>query len=580
MTRKIIPVSHSLLTSLDLEAFVSQANSLNQRNQERFTTPFPKPSSRWISHYQFQPRPITFTDKGAVEGGLSWLVGATLDFRFARDLCAGVYGARGGHCYDPASLLFLEVAAKVDGYPDYASFCDDLEQADKGRRYRDLAGLDEAIPGQDSFSNFRKRVGHSVVDQTTAIMVQLFIDFGLIKGEIVSTDGQLEPTHSRFKGCAYACQGCQGLPIDEARRHDLAQQLQSGSMHLEMLCPFPEVVDKVRQATAKTGTPKEPKVALLEVEPLPPDQASSKSHQKLAELLGVPQDQLPPVRLKWCHLSLSPSGELRARCPKVPSDLEAGVGYHVDNKNPGQKERVFGYLHLKTTDLHPDFTLELPLGNSTYAAGTDEGTEFIGHRSALAMPVLPGQVQLGDSADDRIANYHWVHDQGGIALFAYNRRNEHLDPESLLHRGYDQHGTPYAPCGRLCRSNGYDYQAQSRQYVCGLPCPPEEQQHCPHRYGVLGYCHRMTFHDHPRLIGPIQRGSQQWQKLYAMRSASERTNGYDQEVIAKGSAVKMRGLAAFSFAGSIRTLGQLLRRACNFVLDATYTLGRLHPLRT
>ncbi len=580
MSRKIIPVSHPQLTSLDLEAFVSQAKALNQRNQDIFTTPFPKDSSRWISHYQFQPRPLTFTDKGAVEGSLSWLVGATLDFSFARDLCAGAYGTRGGHCYDPASLLFLEMAAKVDRYPDYASFCEDLEQADKGRCYRDLAGLDEAIPGQDSFSNFRKRVGYSVVEQTTAVMVQLFIDFGLIKGEIVSTDGQLEPTHSRFKGCAYACQDCQGLPIDEASRQDLTQQLQSGSMRLEMMCPFPEVVDKVRKATAKTGTPKDPKVALLEVEALPPEQASSKSHPKLAELLGVLQDQLPPVRLKWTHLSLSPTGELRASCPKVPSDLEAGVGYHVDNKNPGQKERVFGYLHLKTTDLHPDFTLELPLGNSTYAAGTDEGTEFIGHRGALAMPVLPGQVQLADSADDRIANYHWVRERGGIAVFDYNRRNEHLDPESLLNRGYDQHGTPYAPCGRLCHSNGYDYQAQSRQYVCGLPCPPEEQQHCPHRYGVLGYCHRMTFRDHPRLIGPIQRGSQRWHNLYAMRSASERTNSYDQEVVAKGSAVKMRGLAALSFAGAIRTLGQLLRRACNFVLDATYTLGRLHPLRT
>jgi hypothetical protein len=351
-------------------------------------------------------------------------------------------------------------------------------------------------------------VGHAVVKQTTAVMVQLFIEFGRIKGEIVSTDGQLEPTHARFKGCAYACQGCQDLSIDEASRHDLAQQLQSGSLRLELMCPFPEVVDKVRQATAKTGTPKDPKVALLEVEVLPPDQASSKSHPQLADLLGVPKDQLPPVRLKWCHLSLSPSGELRASCPKVPSDLEAGVGYHVDNHNPGQKERVFGYLHLNTTDLHPDFALELPLGNSTYAAGTDEGSEFIGHRSALALPVLPGQVQLGDSANDQIDNYHWVQDQGGIALFAYNRRNEHLDPESLLHRGYDQYGTPYAPCGRLCRSNGYDYQAESRQDICGLQCPPEEQQHCPHRHGVLGYGYRMRFRDHPRLIGPIQRGSQ------------------------------------------------------------------------
>jgi hypothetical protein len=190
-----------------------------------------------------------------------------------------------------------------------------------------------------------------------AIMVQLFTDFGLITGKILSTDGQLEPTYSRFKGCAYACQGCQELPIDEACRHELVQQLQSGSRRLEMLCPFPEVVDKVRQATAKTGTPKDPKVALLEIEPLSPDQTSSKSHQKLAKLLGVPSEQLPRVRLKWSHLRLGPSGELRASCPKVPSDLEAGVGYHVDTQNPGQKERVFGYLHLKTTDLHPDFAL-------------------------------------------------------------------------------------------------------------------------------------------------------------------------------------------------------------------------------
>jgi len=196
------------------------------------------------------------------------------------------------------------------------------------------------------------------------------------------------------------------------------------------------------------------------------------------------------------------------------------------------------------------------------------------------MPVVPRQGQLGDSANDVTAIYEWLHERGAIAVVDYNRRNEHLDATSLLTRGYDQNGTPYAPCGRLCRSNGYAYQAQSRQYVCGLPCPAEERQPCPHRHGGLGYCHRMSFRDHPRLIGPIRRGSQQWQALYAMRSASERTNGYDQEVIAKGSALKMRGLAAFSFAGSIRTLGQLLRRACNFVLDATYTLGRLHPLRT
>ena len=41
MNRKIILVSHSHLTSLDLEAFVRQAQALKQQNRKCFTTPFP-----------------------------------------------------------------------------------------------------------------------------------------------------------------------------------------------------------------------------------------------------------------------------------------------------------------------------------------------------------------------------------------------------------------------------------------------------------------------------------------------------------------------------------------------------------
>jgi len=170
-------------------------------------------------------------------------------------------------------------------------------------------------------------------------------------------------------------------------------------------------------------------------------------------------------------------------------------------------------VHLTTTDLNQELALALPIGTSTDPANANEGTGFIAHRSTLALPVWPGQVQLGDAANDITANYEWLHVRGAIAVFAYNRRNEHVDETSLLHRGYDQNGTPYVPCGRLCHSNGYDYQAQSRQYVCGLQCPPEERQRCPYRFGVLGYCHRMRFKDYPRLIGPIQRGSKAWYDL-------------------------------------------------------------------
>ena len=580
MSRHMLSLSHAQLTSLNLETFVTQADALNQHHRETFTTRFPKVPSRWLSHYAFTRRPIVLTCEGDVEGGLSWLVGATIDFSFTRAICASHYGVRGGPCYDPASLVVLEMAASVDQYVDYAHFCGDLHQADKGRRYRELAGLHTHVPCQDDFCHFRYRVGDEVVHKTIAVIVELLRTFGRITGALRATDGQLEPTYARYKGCAYACEGCQQFPVDEAGQQALRDQLHSGAKRLELPCPFPAVVDTVREATAKTGPPRDPKVALIKIETAPDGAASRTDRQQVAVLLGLPADQVPPVRLTWCHLRQTPQGALVGSCPKVPADLEAKVGYHVDNTNPSKKELVFGYVHLKTTDLNRDLGLELPVGNSTSPADAKEGTTFIAHRATLAVPVLAKQVHLGDAAYDVTAHYRWIHYHGGLAVFAYNPRNEHLDAASLVNRGYDQYGTPYAPCGRLCRSNGYDYHAESRQYVCGRPCSPEEQRQCPHSAGVLGYSHRMTFKEPPRLIGPIRRGTPAWQRLYAARSASERPNSYDQEVIANAHPLRMRGLKAFRCAGAIRTLAQLLRRAVNFVLDVTYTLDKAPGVQT
>jgi hypothetical protein len=462
----------------------------------------------------------------------------------------------------------------VAHYVDDAHFCCDLPQADTGLRYRELAGLHDAIPGEDDLCHFRYRVGDDVIHTILAGGVELLHAFGLITGDLVSTDGQLEPSSTRYKGCPYACAGCHAFRIDDAGRRALRDQCQSGAKRLQLPCPVPDVVAKVREATAKRGHPADPKVSLLEIEEAPDGAGSHSERQQVAELLGLPEDEMPPVHLTWCHVSRGPQGDLVGSCPKMPSDLEAKVGYHVDTKQPAHKELVFGYVHLKTTDLNQELGLELPLGNATYPADANEGTHFIEPRAAVAIPVQPGQVQLGDAAYDVTANDHWMHDRGGIAVFDSNPRNEHLDPASLLPRGDDQYGTPYAPCGRLCRSNGYDSHAERRQYGCGRPCPRAEQRHCPHRSGVLGSSHRMTCKDHPRLIGPLQRGTPAWQRLYGARSASERTNSDDQEVIAQAHPLRMRGLKAFRFAGAIRTLAQLLRRALNVVLDVTYTLGK------
>jgi hypothetical protein len=171
MSRHILSLSPEQLTTCNLDAFIAHAALLNQHNRDTFTTPFPKAPSRWLSHYAFIPHAIAFTSQGDVDGGLSGLVGTTLDFSFTRALCAPHYGARGGRCYDPASLILLAVATKVDQYDDYAHLCRDLHDSDKGRRYRQLAGLHDHVPGEDDLCNFRYRIGDAVIDQIMAVVV-------------------------------------------------------------------------------------------------------------------------------------------------------------------------------------------------------------------------------------------------------------------------------------------------------------------------------------------------------------------------------------------------------------------------
>jgi hypothetical protein len=149
-------------------------------------------------------------------------------------------------------------------------------------------------------------------------------------------------------------------------------------------------------------------VALLEIETVPENLACAPQRQAVANLLGLSLDDIPSLRLKWCHLSRDASGEIVGCCSKMPADLEAKIGVHVDNQHSDPKEEVFGYVHLKTTDLNPQLGLELPVGNSTYAADTKEGNEFIAHRSKLAVSVYPGQKHLGDSAYDLTENYKWL----------------------------------------------------------------------------------------------------------------------------------------------------------------------------
>jgi len=61
---------------------------------------------------------------------------------------------------------------------------------------------------------------------------------------------------------------------------------------------------------------------------------------------------------------------------------------------------------------------------------------------------------------DITKNYEYIRAKGSIPIIDYNRRRENLSRQALIDRGYDEKGWPFAPCGLLCRPNGFDKKYQ------------------------------------------------------------------------------------------------------------------------
>ena len=211
MPRRELKICQETLSPFLVTELKSAAEEFNRKNRERYTESFPKNPDRWESHYHFMPRDVTFTITGEVDKGMSWLAGSLFDFSFIRSIVASYYSQEGGHCFDPATLFFLILACYLDGHGDYAAFCRALLQGEKGKSYRAITGIDGSVPGEDDLCNFRKRVGEGTINAVMDMFVEFFMDFGLITPELVTADGQLEPSNSRYKGCAHFCDKCQKI---------------------------------------------------------------------------------------------------------------------------------------------------------------------------------------------------------------------------------------------------------------------------------------------------------------------------------------------------------------------------------
>ena len=394
-----------------------------------------------------RPRPLACTAAGEVAGGRSWLRGATIDLRCTRALLAPYSSTAGGPCDDPASAFFLEGAGRVDGDRDEARCWADLRQQDKGRRSRDLAGVHTALPGADDLSSCRRRVEAAAIAAALAVFGGRFRACGLSTGALLATDGQREPSCARVKGCADGCPDGQQLPLAAADRDALGRQRHAGATRLALRGPVPAVVHKVRQATTTQGTPREPTVALLEIESPPAERVKTTGAQPRSARLSLPIAQRPPRRLTWSHLTTGPPGERWGRGPQVPADVEARVGSHIDHQAPHTTALICGDWQQHTTHIALELGWEWPVGTSTYPAHAAAGRHFPEPRAKVAVPCLPRPVAVADAGDDASAHDHGTRARGGSPSMADHPRHAERSPAALLARGDALDATPDAPWG-------------------------------------------------------------------------------------------------------------------------------------
>jgi len=220
------------------------------------------------------------------------------------------------------------------------------------------------------------------------------------------------------------------------------------------------------------------------------------------------------------------------RCPRMPADLEAKIGYRRSNHNPNKKVKIFSYQAMITTNIELEIGLELPVKCVSSSADELDGSYLIAEREKLIQKhgFLP-YFDIGDCGFDIKKVFNHIRSTCSIPIIDYNKRSEKTDIKSLRKRGYDEKGTPFTSCGALCKPNGWDEEKKRLSFVCRkqcLTCPlavPNSIEACKYLSNECGCCTHMSIKAHPRLVCEIPRCSDRWKKIRNLRSASERSNG-------------------------------------------------------
>jgi hypothetical protein len=557
----------------------------------------PFPNLNFLSIYRFKKRFVKILPNGDIQGGYTRMITSLIDFSFIRSLVADCYSEYGPPCYDPPSLFLLDLFRYIDGYQNMSRFLELLRDKDRGRVYRTHAGILDNIPCEGTFSIFRARLGENLYNEIFHVLVGIFHQLEMIAFNILAHDGTLYPTWARYKGCTYFCDSCREITVkvvlEKVRNRILYRlnKLSEGNLGSEIRvyedCPsdrFPEDVKK-------------PRIELFAFKLAFADGQPSEEQKNTAILFGVEKElekhQLCIHTLRSAVTTINfADGSMTMACPKLPKDTDAKIGVRRNPQNPSKKQKIFGYNLVLTTSVELHLKIELPVAVTNIAGNAEEGSQIIvnndqidAHHCAAADQV---NIDIADAKYDIIKNYEYIRAKGSIPIIDYNRRRENLSRQALIDRGYDEKGWPFAPCGLLCRPNGFDKKYQRLTFCCFKQClnlrtaalkSVQEKYDiamCSHIQNRTGFTKHMYVKEHPRLINEIPRGSKRYNLIKKIRSAAERANSTmkeDLKILEKPRVINAQRAAILA---QIAAIVLLLRRALKFIVKTTILFRKLH----
>jgi len=553
----------------------------------------PFPNLNFLSNYRFKKRFVKILPNGDIQGGYTKMITSLIDFSFIRSLVADCYSEYGPACYDPPSLFLLDLFRYIDGYQNMSKFLELVRDNDRGRFYRTHAGILDNIPCEASFSVFRARLGENLYNQIFHVLVDIFHQLEMITFNILAHDGTLYPTWARYKGCTYFCDQCSCITVEDVvdkvknrilyRLNNIAENNIGSEVRVYTECPsdrFPQDVKK-------------PRIELFAFRLAFADGELSREQVNTAILFGAKKELdkqnlcINAIRSNVSSINFD-DGSMTMCCPRLPKDTDARIGVRRDPQNPNKKQKIFGYNLVLTTSVELHLKIELPVAVTNIAGNAEEGSQIISNDNQIDRHHrCRVNIDIADAKYDITKNYDYIRAKGSIPIIDYNRRREDLSRHALINRGFDHNGWPFAPCGLLCRPNGFDKQHQRLTFCCFKQClnlraaalknvqEKYDIAMCPHSENRTGFTKHMYVKEHPRLINEVPRGSKRYNLIKKIRSASERANSTLKEDLKILEKPRIINAQRAGILAQMSAIVLLLRRTFSFIVKITHLFRKL-----